>query len=309
MSTMLDTGQVVTPFSLTLHGNAGERKVGLDFDTKHLAESCGVANPTMLGVEQVVIHRVEMPKGQVSGLSLFHGDTGEPIESPDLGFTTDNISGTVHKHHCALGAVTDTKPGVVRFTTAAAAPSVRLDVYRLGAARQKYDENHSPRAGVSKIEVAGQPTIYVTPVNAKTPVSILVKANPQLNKTDSSGEPAFHEVDGVKHHVLDETAFASAMEVLDKHLTPNPAADMPKHIRFQIHTPVAPTKPYSVTIHGAVHRGSFLDADGQPAEPTAVVHGAQLMSDAASEPVEVPGLNGVKAVFKMVPLDDDGAEH
>jgi hypothetical protein len=305
MATTIDSGQVVTPFSLTLHDGGGSPKVGLDFDTKHLAESCGVANATMLGIEKVEIHSVvSSHSGVVTGLSLFHGDTGKPIESPDIGFTTDNVTGLVHKHHVALGAVSESRPGVIRFSAAAASPDARLELYKLGAARQKYDEKHTPRAGVSKIEVAGQPTVYVTPVGAPTPVSILVKANPQLNKKNARGEPEYHEADGVKHHVLDEGAFASAMEVLDKHLKPNPGVDMPGHIRFQIHTPDPPDEPYSVTIHGAIHRGCFLDEAGLPAEPAAVYHGSRLTTEGA-EPTDVPGLAGVKAVFAMVPLDEE----
>jgi hypothetical protein len=236
---------------------------------------------------------------------VFCQDDGTtPIQSHSCGVTIDTKSGGVYKHHIALGAVTPGCPGVAEFSAAQKmTPEERLDAYKVGAARQKYDPSHGPREGITKVVIEGGDTLYTTPVGGVSPMSVLIKSNMHLNKTDASGEPILHTIAGVKHHVLEQDSFDQAIDVLNQHLKPDVNNG---GIHFVLHTPDPPSHPYSVTVHGHIERGAFVAADGVPAEPEAfVVPGTMSTGFGEDDDTsEVPGMPGMKGKFQLMALEE-----
>lgn len=240
------------------------------------------------------------------------------VNSHNCGITTDTKSGAVFKHHVVLGAVTPMKPGEVMFSDVQKmTPAARLEAYKVGAARQKYDPLHGPRTGVTKILIDGQDdpahALYTTAVDGGSPLSILIKSNDHLNKKGDDGLPIYHTADGVKHHVLEKPAYDSAMEVLEKHLK-NTNAPVSSSIVLEAHTPNPPTQPYRITVSGHLLRGNFVNKDGDPTEPDEhEVPGKMLSGDSGvieSARDEIPGMPGMVGSFKAFDLasEKDGGD-
>jgi hypothetical protein len=299
---ILDEGRAQTGLSITFHGKAGQKKVGLSFNGDHLSDSAGVANASMLGIEHVAITKVQSSHpNMVSGISLFQGAKGPPVESNSCGVTTDTKSGAVYKHHAVLGSITPNHPATINFTAAGSDPTDRLEAFKLGAARDKYDPTHSPREGIHKVTVDGKPPVYTTPVNGGSPLSILIRSNPQLNKVDAKGAPVYHMVGDTKHHVVEQAGLDSALEVLEKHLKPS---KIDHTIKFELHTPNPPDVPYTVTAHGYIQRGQFIGDDGSPAAPEPITSSRPLRLGSEIPNQEAPGYPGLMANCTMEKLSE-----
>lgn len=211
-----------------------------------------------------------------------------------------------------LGTVQPGHPGCVEFSEAMGmTPDERLSAYKLGAARNKYNPLHGPREGIKKVTVEGSDeSVYTTAVDGGSPLSILIKSNPQLNKTDKKGEAIFHQVGDVKHHVLDQESLDQAMTVLSKHLKPKGNEGQ---LQFELHTPNPPNYPYKVTVHGHIERGSFV-SEGSPSEPADLprigkmvsgsVFGEEAIGGSGVTEGDVPGMPGVTGKFSVVSLED-----
>lgn len=304
---MLDHGRQTTGVSIHFHANPGQSQTAVNFKPEHLASAVDVADPSMVGLTKFVVTNVQASHPEiVGGLSMFDGNDGPPINTPACGITLDNRDGSIFKHHVVLGAVTPNNPAEVLFTdTATANPDALLEQYTLGAARQKYDPAHTPRHGITKITSEGKDPVYTTAVDGGSPLSILIKSNPQLNMKDKNGEDMFHTVGNVKHHIVKQEALDDALDVLEKHLKP-----VKKHnnLKFQLHCPNPPNHNYDVCVHGHFERHKFVGDDGRPQKPEVDAAPVQQMivnADNSTPTTLIPGTEKETGAWKAEPLEDD----